>query len=544
MRPSGPAVGRLAVAALVGVLMGTSMVGAGAAPSPTTSAAGPADWPVYHHDVRGTGVDGSGARFAPARPAWTSPALDGAIFGEPLSLGATVYVATENDTVYALRAADGGVAWSTHLGTPVPDSSLPCGDIEPAVGITGTPVLDPGRDELFAVADVDAAGSPSHVLVGLSLATGAVELRQPVDPEGTDTAALLQRTGLTLEGGQVVFGLGGNYSDCSSYHGWVEAVPESGGTPRTFAIDGGAGQREGAVWMGGAAPVVDPSGDIWVAVGNGSEDSARSSYDDSDSVLELSPALALVQFFAPSDWASDNANDRDLGSSVPALLPNGLVVQAGKSRTAYLLRASHLGGIGGQIGERSDICGDDVSGGAAVVGTIVYLPCLTGLVAVRATAAPPALQTLWQTPSGSGGPPIVAGGLVWTIDQSGTLFALDPADGTVVQQFALGAEANHFPTPSVGDGLVLAPSADQIHAFAGPGVPGASPTSTTTSPPTGATGARASGGATATPATRAPTRPGSGGGAGWVVPTLVLALVVVVAGAALFGRARRRRSAR
>jgi len=536
MRLAGPAVTRLAVgAALAGALV--LLDGAGAAAPSSTGAAGPADWPVYHHDAGGTGVDGSGARFGPARPAWTSPTLDGALFGEPLVLGTTVFVATEDDTVYALRASDGSVVWSTHLGTPVPAGSLPCGDIEPTVGITGTPVVDPARGEIFAVADAENDGRPSHILVGLNLATGAVELRQPVDPAGVDTAALLQRTALTLQGGRVVFGYGGNYGDCSSYHGWVYAVPEAGGTPSTFAIDGGAGQREGAVWMGGAAPVVDGSGDIWVAVGNGSADTAGAAYDKSDSVLELSPSLTLLQFFAPADWASDNANDRDLGSTAPALLASGFVVQAGKSETAYLLRGSHLGGIGGQLDEIPAICSDDVSGGAAIVGDVVYLPCLTGVVAVRVTGAPPGLERLWQTPSGSGGPPIVAGGLVWTIDQHGTLFALDPGSGAVTQQFSLGAEANHFPTPSVGDGMVLAPSADQVHAFAGQGVPGAS--TTTSSIPTTTAAPRAPG--TAAP-TSAPTEhPASGGTPGWVVPVIVVAVVVLIAGVGLRWSHRRGR---
>ena len=38
---------------------------------------------------------------------------------------------------------------------------------------------------------------------------------------------------------------------------------------------------------------------------------------------------------------------------------------------------------------------------------------------------------------------------------------------------SVGGEANHFPTPSVGDGLLLAPSTDQVYAFSGSaGLPG------------------------------------------------------------------------
>jgi hypothetical protein len=93
------------------------------------------------------------------------------------------------------------------------------------------------------------------------------------------------------------------------------------------------------------------------------------------------------------------------------------------------------------------------------------LPCTSGIVAVRAVKSPAALHLLWSSGTG-GGPPIVAAGLVWTIGQNGTLYGLDPATGTVRQQASIGVPANHFPTPSAADGLLLAPSADQVVAFA------------------------------------------------------------------------------
>ena len=67
-------------------------------------------------------------------------------------------------------------------------------------------------------------------------------MSQDVDPPGADTAALLQRTGLTLDAGQVVFGFGGNYGDCASYRGRVAAVPETGGTPKYFTVDAAPGE--------------------------------------------------------------------------------------------------------------------------------------------------------------------------------------------------------------------------------------------------------------------------------------------------------------
>jgi outer membrane protein assembly factor BamB len=471
---------------------------------------------VYHHDLAGTGVAGPVRAVDTARRAWTSPALDGEIFGEPLVVSGRVYVATENDTVYALFAASGAVIWSAHLGSPVPAGNLPCGNIDPVVGITGTPVIDKARGEIFVVADELVRGAPVHALIGLSTATGKTEMTSDVDPAGASAAALLQRTGLTLDAGRVVFGFGGNFGDCSVYRGRLVAVSETGGTPRDFTVDAAPGESQGAIWMGGAAPAVDARGDLWVSVGNGSVTSAGRPYDDSDSVLELSSALSLLQFFAPGTWASDNAKDLDL-SAEPALLPDGQVVAAGKSRTAYLLSGAHLGGIGGQQATLAAVCDQDVAGGTAVAGTTVYLPCASGITAVRAARSGAALRLLWRSGAG-GGPPVIAAGLVWTIGQNGTLYGLDPATGAVRQRASIGGQANHFPTPSVGDGLLLAPAARDIVAFAAPAL-GSSPGDTPAATPS------------ATPSTTPSATHGShqagqaGKGRGGLTPGVVAAIV-------------------
>jgi outer membrane protein assembly factor BamB len=86
-------------------------------------------------------------------------------------------------------------------------------------------------------------------------------------------------------------------------------------------------------------------------------------------------------------------------------------------------------------------------------------------LAIRVSLSPPSITVLWQTPTESGGPPILAGGLVWTISQSGKLFALNPATGAAVEDMNIGPVANHFPTPSAGDGLIFAPAADQVIAL-------------------------------------------------------------------------------
>jgi len=49
------------------------------------------------------------------------------------------------------------------------------------------------------------------------------------------------------------------------------------------------------------------------------------------------------------------------------------------------------------------------------------------------------------------------------------LYGLDPATGKVRQQVMIGVSANHFPTPSAGDGLLFAACTDNVIAFAASG---------------------------------------------------------------------------
>ncbi len=430
------------------------------------------DWTVYGGNALGTGTQNAATALYPLTPAWESPALAGQLFGQPLSYAGRVFVATERDYVYALAARTGRILWSRRVGTPVPASSLPCGDISPDVGVTGTPVIDAARHEMFVLADESSPGTGvSHHLVGLDLYTGRVELDQRVDPPRSTPAALLQRPGLALDHGEVVVAFGGNYGDCGNYHGSLAAVPETGGVARYYLVDSGPGERQGAIWMGGAAPVVDGAGNIWFAVGNGSRSSPP--YDYSDSVTELGPSLRREQYFAPASWAQDNRTDADLGSTAPALV-DGYVLQVGKGHVAYLLDPARLGGIAGQVASMH-LCDQDPHGGVAVVGDVAYVACGNGVSAVRVRRSAPHLSLLWTTPgtpSGASvnGPPVVAGGLVWSVDAYGTLWGLRPSTGAHVVSRRTGAgEADHFPSPAVADGLLLVPTTDHVFAYRGPG---------------------------------------------------------------------------
>lgn len=434
------------------------------------------NWTTYHGTAEATGVDAAHTKLGPSRRAWTSSVLDGQLYGEPLVADGRVVAATENDTVYVMAARTGRILWSRHLGKPVPSGDLPCGDIAPVVGITGTPVIDLKRHEIFVDADTLISGpsasggvEASHRLFGLDLFTGKVELDARAMPNaGEDQLAQLQRPGLALDHGFVVIAYGQNSGDCPGpngpAHGYVVSISEKGGRLHYFQI--GSGRDRGAVWMGGSSPVVDPHGNVYAASADGYDLGAGQPYDDSDGVLELSPTMHLKSIFYPKDWQNLSADDLDLGTGDPVLV-HGFVFQVGKSDIAYLLRQGHLGGEEGEVASLA-VCSGDPDGGHAVKGSVVYIPCPNGVTAIKVLTKAPYLRQLWTDNDGAAGPPIIANGLVWTIGSDNAVHGLNPANGKEVVSIPFGGSANHFSTPSVGDGLLLLPGTDQVLAFMGP----------------------------------------------------------------------------
>ena len=445
---------RLAAAILAAALLAACGSGsAPAAPAPTSPSTAPrpdspstaaASWPTYHGDAARTGVlAGPAATFGSAAPAWISGDLDGDVYASPVLAGGLVVVATENDTLYAFDAASGRQRWSRHLAEPVDASTLPCGDIRPVSGITGTPVADAGRGLVYAVA-FERPGQ--HVLYTVGLASGDVRGSTRVDPPGDSPLTEQQRGALALASGTVYLAYGGLTGDCGAYHGWVVGAPVNGGRTISYRVPC---HRECGLWAPGG-PTVAFGGDLWVASGNSD---STTTFDYGNAVLRLSPDLQLRDWFAPSNWAALSETDQDLGSISPALLDGGLVWSSGKEGTGYLLRQDRLGHIGGQAAT-GRAC--PTYGGTAYAPPVLYLECIDGVMAVQVQPSGPSFSTRWQRSLGRPGAPIVAYGAVWVVDTaSGRLTALDPADGR--QRYAYqGSPAAHFATPAAGGGRVFA----------------------------------------------------------------------------------------
>ncbi len=109
--------------------------------------------------------------------------------------------------------------------------------------------------------------------------------------------------------------------------------------------------KQSGIWASDTGPAADQSGNIFVATGNGKFDAPQGA-DYGDTLLKLSlenRALAVRDYFTPSDQAELNKADNDLGSGGPLILPDQpgphphLVLIGGKGGTLYTIDRDHMG---------------------------------------------------------------------------------------------------------------------------------------------------------------------------------------------------------
>jgi len=445
---SGPASGQSSSSRAATPTAGTTTPG-------TTPPASVTGWLQYHGNGQRTGNVAGLPAAGRLSVAW-SARLGGAVYGQPLVIGTTVVAATEtDDVIYGLDLATGAVRWHTSVGTAASTSQQPCGNISP-LGITSTGVYDPDNGLAYFVAQ---SGARQHVLVGLDPATGSVRVRQDVPSPDHQPFYDQQRGALALDGGYVDVVFGGHYGDCGPYVGSVVGMPASGHGPIVSYLV--PTSQQGGIWASGG-PTVGPNGTIYVSVGNGASSQIR--YDGSNSVTALTPSLHRTDIFAPANWRTLSANDLDLGSMSPALLSDGQILQVGKDGTGYLLSAAHLGGVGGQVAS-GRVCA--AFGGAAVSGTIVYVPCLFGGLAAVDTAGN-RVRVRWRGPADGSGSPVAGGGAVWVAGPgSGVLYELDPATGAVRQHIKVAGTLPHFVSPSLAGQLLLIGTTTGVTAVSG-----------------------------------------------------------------------------
>jgi hypothetical protein len=307
--------------------------------------------------------------------------LDSESFAQPLYVsgmniaGGThnvVFVATENDTLYAFNA-DGQTAsplWNVNFTnpadgvTPIPGQDMSGGVID-NVGITGTPVIDGTTGTLYVVAATKEHGSYFYRLHALDIVTGAERSGSPVVIQASipgmgsgsvnsEIAFLpvhqLQRSGLLLLNG-VVYIPFGSYNDVNPYHGWIFGYDAS--TLQQVRVWNSTPSGEGGgIWMAGSSLSADSAGNLYAITGNGTFDADSGGNDYGDSLVKLTPAgdtFTVADYFTPSNQLTLSVGDIDMGSSGFMLLPDQsgpmahLGVSGGKSGTIFLLNLDNLG---------------------------------------------------------------------------------------------------------------------------------------------------------------------------------------------------------
>jgi outer membrane protein assembly factor BamB len=480
---------------IMGVTLAIGLMAPTAAPVIAAGAA----WTTDHFDSSRSGADPNDPELGTAITSrWTSPTLDGRVYGEPLYLNGVVYVATQNNSVYALDASDGHVLWGDLAITPAvplsevhseaPSTGL-CGNIDP-LGIIGTPVIDPtlgSAGTLFAVAETYQLGvvnSIEHRLLRVDLASHAVTSRN-VDPVFTgftngSTRALEQERGaLNIANGYVVTPYGGLAGDCGPYHGFaVSSLEDLSGAANTFAADPSAGNARGGIWAPAGA-AVDGAGTVYLSTGNGTE--PATGYDLSDGIVKLPPTMGQPpdtgHYFAPDVWHADNASDLDLGSLTPTIVPrsgqSALVFATGKQHIGFLLDSANLGGVGGQLfpplateATTGHVCDGDARGGTTYFAPFVYVPCIEGLRAVRINTSAPSFARAWIGPSDANGPPVMAGGRIW-VHGASRIYGLNATTGATEVTLGNVSTPYNFGSPSAGGGRLYFATGTQIAGFTG-----------------------------------------------------------------------------
>src|SRR5579859_5542006 len=299
-----------------------------------------------------------------------STAVNGQVYAQPVVVGSTVIVATENDWVYGLDAATGAVNWSVSLGTPWPASSEGCGDLTPNVGVTGTPVYDPSSGTVYLVSEVVPPGNdnfhPAFYMHALNAQTGAEQPGWPVQIQGAPVNAptrpfnaftQLQRPALLLMGGSVYAAFGSN-CDFKPYVGIAVGVNTSTRAATMWTDESGVTDNQAGIWQAGGGLMSDGTGRIFFTSGNGVSPAPGPGSSPPPELAESTVRLAVqnggslaaADFFSPANAPSLDTSDKDFGSGGPVGLPFGsgtypdLLVQAGKDGRMFLLNRDNLGG--------------------------------------------------------------------------------------------------------------------------------------------------------------------------------------------------------
>jgi len=350
---------------------------------------------TYHNDNARTGQNLNETILTPDKVNVTSfgklgvLSADGKVDAQPLYQSAllipgqgthnVLFVATENDSVYAFDADNGALLWhvSMLLSGETPSDDRGCGQVSPEIGITATPVIDPtsGPHGTIYVVAMTKNGSGNYFqrLHALDVTTGQEEFGGPVKVQATfpgqgddsrngmvifDPKQYKARPGLLLLNHYVLTAWS-SHCDFRPYTGWLIAY-----NARTLAkvavLNVTPNGAQGSIWASGAGPAADMSGNVYFLVANGTFDTTLDSngfpslgdYGNAFLKLSTSNKLKVADYFNMFNTVDESNSDLDLGSGGALVLPDmidaqgqtrHLAVGAGKDTNLYLVDRDNMG---------------------------------------------------------------------------------------------------------------------------------------------------------------------------------------------------------
>ncbi len=488
---------------------------------------------TWHNDTARTGQNLEETLLTPSSVnssnfglIYTLP-LDGKVDAQPLYVpgvsisGVThniLYVVTENDSVYALDADSGAQLWmKTMLGSGETASPQPsgCDNITPTIGITSTPAIDMSigpNGTIYLVALSTDGTNYFQRLHALDLTTGIDQTGWPIviaatypgnSPNGSgtvltfDPSLYTERAALLISNG-VVYTTWASHCDNGSYNSWVIGYNESTQAQSVINLTPDGGQ--GGIWMAGAGPAADASGNIYFLIGNGTFDTTLTGnfpsggdYGNSFMSLSTSSGLAVADYFTMDNTVSESTMDEDLGSGGALLLPSlndamgnshQLAVGAGKDGTAYVVDRANMGEFNmssNAVYQMLPLGGNQVfSTPAWFNNTLYYGPVGSPLTAYpfsdgsfSSSLAFSTSQSFGVNCANTGATPSISAsgptnGIVWVLDtpcnnsvhlpavlyafDAGTLNKLYDSTQNTSENFGNGIT---FPTPTVANGKVF-----------------------------------------------------------------------------------------
>ena len=426
----------------------------------STVAAAKSDWPLFGHDASHSGVVGdrrlNRESVAGLRMRW-HVTLGGVADSAPIVVGDRLFITTRDGTTSAVDSADGRIVWRFVTHGPKITTSIPA--------------YDPTQGALFA-GGVDGAVHKLDPADGHEVRADGFPVAITLAPETEKNASPLN-----LANGYLYAQTSGYIGDATPYVGHVVAIRLRDGERHVFnslcssrhtLIEPQSCDAQRSGMWSRAGVIVDPDpamhGRLYAATGNGPFDARAGHYGDT--ILALSAdASRLLGSLTPDSYARLEADDLDVGSSSPALLPRQsdsatplLAVQGGKDGVLRLFDRARLGG---RAQLQTLPLGNELFSAPAVWSgprdaTYVFLGLGDGVRAFHLTTSDRTsrLVPAWHANLAgavAGSSPVVANGVLF-VATSGQLIALDALTGARLWGHELGSI--HWESPAVADGAV------------------------------------------------------------------------------------------